>query len=154
MAFNHAVVWLDHQRALVDKFDLEHSESTEVHPHGGAPTCTTSMSRLVPVVPQKTILTMKPWHTQSWGAAKFLSSALPRQSTKGSCTSKRMIMSCLMQLRASSHQTILRPVKYLPKRASGSRNLTACVRGLESSSLNTTTGLPITDLEAWAVLWA
>jgi stalled ribosome rescue protein Dom34 len=36
MNFSHAVVWIDHQRAHVIKFSLEHSEATEIHAHGGA----------------------------------------------------------------------------------------------------------------------
>jgi len=33
---NRTVVWIDHQRARIIKFDLEKSESSEVHAHGGA----------------------------------------------------------------------------------------------------------------------
>ena len=33
---SRTVVWIDHQRAHVIKFDLEKSESVELHAHGGA----------------------------------------------------------------------------------------------------------------------
>ena len=36
MTFTHAIVWLDHQRAHVIRFDREKSDSAEVHAHGGA----------------------------------------------------------------------------------------------------------------------
>ncbi len=36
MAFNHAVVWIDHQRAQIIKFNPDQSETNEIHAHGGA----------------------------------------------------------------------------------------------------------------------
>jgi stalled ribosome rescue protein Dom34 len=35
MTFNHAVVWIDHQRAQIIKFNPDQSELTQIHPHGG-----------------------------------------------------------------------------------------------------------------------
>jgi stalled ribosome rescue protein Dom34 len=36
MNFTHAIVWLDHQRAQVIRFNRDASESADVHAHGGA----------------------------------------------------------------------------------------------------------------------
>ncbi len=35
MKFNHAAVWLDHQRAHVVRFNKEESESSDIHAKGG-----------------------------------------------------------------------------------------------------------------------
>ena len=35
MKFNHAAIWIDHQRAHVVCFNDEESQSSEIHAHGG-----------------------------------------------------------------------------------------------------------------------